>query len=171
MPRNRKTKTMMKALSLTQPWATLVAIGAKKVETRSWATRHRGLVAIHAAKGFPVWAKDECRSFIFANALWPSATQYDIDGLVKELPLGAIVAIANVTACKSTNYFGLLSCWTSDLSSQERAFGDYSKNRFGWFLDEVQPLVTPIPCRGALSLWDVPADVEQAIKEQLKLAA
>lgn len=38
----------MKALTLHQPWATLVAIGAKTVETRGWATKHRGPLAIHA---------------------------------------------------------------------------------------------------------------------------
>ncbi|MFL5577327.1 MAG: ASCH domain-containing protein [Gemmatimonadaceae bacterium] len=47
----------MKALTLTQPWATLVAIGAKTIETRSWPTHYRGEVAIHAAKGFPDWAR------------------------------------------------------------------------------------------------------------------
>jgi hypothetical protein len=43
----------MKALTLTQPWATLVAIGAKTIETRSWPTSYRGPLAIHAAKGYP----------------------------------------------------------------------------------------------------------------------
>jgi hypothetical protein len=160
----------MKALSLTQPYGSLVAIGAKKVETRSWATKHRGLIAIHAAKGFPGWAKDQCYSVRFADALWPNANPKSvISDIVKELPLGAIIAVASITACESTNYFGLLSNWIGDLSAQEKAFGDYSKNRYGWFLDEVQPLITPIPCRGALSLWDVHTDVEQVIKEQLKM--
>ncbi len=40
----------MKAISLLQPWATLVAIGAKRIETRSWATNYRGPLAIHASK-------------------------------------------------------------------------------------------------------------------------
>lgn len=40
----------MKALSLTQPWASLVAVGAKRIETRSWRTSYRGPLAIHAAK-------------------------------------------------------------------------------------------------------------------------
>lgn len=40
----------MNALTLMQPWATLVAIGAKRIETRSWATRYRGPSAIHAAR-------------------------------------------------------------------------------------------------------------------------
>src|SRR3954451_22243677 len=49
------------ALTLTQPWATLVAIGAKQIETRSWGTSYRGWLAIHAAKGYPDAAKAECR--------------------------------------------------------------------------------------------------------------
>ena len=43
-----------RAISLTQPFASLMAIGAKKVETRAWRTHFRGWVAIHAAKANPV---------------------------------------------------------------------------------------------------------------------
>jgi hypothetical protein len=50
----------MKTLTLTQPWATLVSLGAKTFETRSWKTDYSGPLAIHAAKGFPGWAKDLC---------------------------------------------------------------------------------------------------------------
>lgn len=41
---------VMKAITIIQPWATLIAIGAKRFETRSWATTHRGPIAIHAGK-------------------------------------------------------------------------------------------------------------------------
>ena len=48
----------MKALPVTQPYATLVALGAKHIETRSWSTRYRGPLAIHAGKGLgPVGAR------------------------------------------------------------------------------------------------------------------
>lgn len=40
----------MKAITLWQPWASLLACGAKGYETRSWATSYRGQIAIHAAK-------------------------------------------------------------------------------------------------------------------------
>ena len=46
----------MKALSVTQPWATLIATGQKQIETRSWGTRYRGPLYIHAAKRFPAYA-------------------------------------------------------------------------------------------------------------------
>lgn len=42
----------MKAITLYQPWATLVALGKKKIETRSWKTDYRGPLAIHVAKKF-----------------------------------------------------------------------------------------------------------------------
>ncbi len=40
----------MKAITIWQPWASLLACGAKQYETRSWATSYRGPIAIHAAK-------------------------------------------------------------------------------------------------------------------------
>ena len=40
----------MKAISLWQPWATAIAVGAKRIETRHWPTKHRGPLMIHAAK-------------------------------------------------------------------------------------------------------------------------
>lgn len=40
----------MKAITILQPWAALIACGAKKIETRSWYTDHRGQIAIHAGK-------------------------------------------------------------------------------------------------------------------------
>jgi len=46
----------MKAISLWQPWATLISIGAKRIETRSWETLYRGSIVIHAAKR---WSKDQ----------------------------------------------------------------------------------------------------------------
>jgi hypothetical protein len=40
----------MKCLSIIQPWASLIAIGAKRYETRSWQTRLRGRIAIAASR-------------------------------------------------------------------------------------------------------------------------
>ena len=53
----------MRALSLTEPWATLVAIEAKRIETRSWQTGYRGELLIHAAKNYPGWARALEQSF------------------------------------------------------------------------------------------------------------
>src|ERR1700694_3122793 len=45
-----RSKSAMKALSLWQPWASLIAMGLKEFETRHWATSYRGPLVIHAAK-------------------------------------------------------------------------------------------------------------------------
>lgn len=50
----------MKVLTLHQPWASLIALGVKSIETRSWSTKYRGPLAIHAGAKKPrnVWAQD-----------------------------------------------------------------------------------------------------------------
>lgn len=166
----------MRGLSLTQPWATLVAIGAKTIETRSWPTRYRGPIAIHAAKGFPTDDRYLCDRTPFRQALgrggyerpmapslgttdpeypatrfWPSA-----------LPLGAIVAVADLVECVATEQ---LAAHQSVARAEEMAFGDYSPGRWGFRLDNVRALPEPIPCRGALGLWDVPAEIARQIGE------
>ena len=124
----------MKALTLTQPWATLVATGAKQIETRSWSTRYRGPLYIHAAKGFPTYAKDFARE-VYGN---PAVVPY--------IPLGAIVG--RVYLLDVVHVEDLLA-----LSIQEAKYGDYSPGRFAWILTNIEQL-EPIPCRGALGLWE-----------------
>lgn len=166
----------MKALSLTQPWATLVAIGAKKVETRSWSTSYRGLIAIHASKGFPAWAKDECGEEPFYSELvkaHPSPTLIGGRSVlrvsVEELPLGAIVAVAELKECRMTEYLRTgPKFWADFINSNEFMFGDYSPKRFAWFLENIKRLPEPIPCRGALSLWEVPPEVAAEINKQIR---
>lgn len=148
----------MKALTLTQPFATLVAIGAKKIETRSWYTSYRGLLAIHAAKGFPKWAKDLVRN----DAMFMQILQehFDIDAspsqLIAELPLGKVLCTCELVDCVATETLAVIPprnlMW--QLTAMEKYFGDYSPKRFGWILQNVQPLEKPVPATGALSLWE-----------------
>ncbi len=164
----------MKALTLTQPWASLVAIGAKRIETRSWKTAYRGPLAIHAAKGFP---KDARRlvwdSWIFYSAFEPKkAAHYHASGVTLvpceagravHLPLGAVVATCQLVACKFITSAMSPEFWPGEWKLRdtiippqepERTFGDYSCGRYAWFLEDVKPLAEPIPAKGALSLWE-----------------
>lgn len=138
------------ALSLTQPWATLVTIGVKRFETRSWRTAHRGWIAIHAAKGFP----RECQALCYQQ---PFAACLAAAGFNKpeDLPRGEVLAVVKLTDCRSTNV------WTPT-SSVEYDFGDYSANRFAWELQDVQPLLQPFAARGMLNLWKLPRSVTAA---------
>lgn len=128
----------MKALTLTQPWASLVALGWKTVETRGWSTAHRGALAIHAARGFPLPARR------FAE------TERALGRIPERLPLGAVVCIVHLARVERTEEIA------PRLSGLERHLGDYRPGRFGWVLDMEFVLPEPVPARGALGLWDWP---------------
>jgi hypothetical protein len=159
----------MKALSLTQPWATLIAIDAKRIETRSWETLYRGPLAIHAAAGLglvggkkgltELCAREPFHSVL--DRLWqPPGTFW----APASLPFGAIVATAYLVACERTDsLIGTTQLYTRnanghpqfwELDEEQRAFGDYSPGRFAWLLCDIKPLPEPISAKGALGLWD-----------------
>lgn len=156
----------MRVLSLTQPWATLVAIGAKRIETRSWTTSYRGPVAIHAAKGFPRWARDIAQQPEFVQAYIdfghgiqlvrhdnPDGGGYHLGpDTTVDLPTGVIVAVANLFNVRSTDN---PECAPDP---RERLFGDYTTGRYAWYLNNRVRLAEPIEWRGAQGLrWgDVP---------------
>jgi hypothetical protein len=136
----------MRALTLTQPWATLVVIGAKRVETRSWRTAGRGPLAIHAAKGFPRAARDLCEAAPFCDAL---------GGLsAGDLPRGMLLGTVEVLGCVPTD-----GPEAELLDERERAFGDYSPGRWAWLLSGHRAFDEPVPMSGALGIWRVPEDL------------
>lgn len=126
----------MKALSLTQPWAQLVATGQKQIETRSWSTRYRGPLYIHAAKKFPREAQNL------------AITLYGNTPILKYLPFGAIVARAYLLDVRTTEFM------LPRISEKERRYGDYSPGRFAWILTNIEQL-EPFPYKGQLGLFEV----------------
>jgi len=141
----------MKCISLWQPWASAIALGHKRIETRSWSTNYRGPIAIHAAKRWDAGQQE------FAM------TERAFGRLPGRLPFGAIVAVARLVGVKGTTELRD-AC---NLSAIERLYGDYSDGRFGWILEGIIALPVPMPFRGAQGLFEVPDD----ILAQSKLAA
>lgn len=126
-----------KMLSLTQPWASLVALGHKRVETRSWSTTYRGPLGIHAAKGYPRWAREVTEAEHRSGLLPPSMV----------IPFGAVIALVKLVDVQRTE-----DC-VGRLSEQERRLGDYTPGRFAWFLEDIVPTQV-VPARGALGIWE-----------------
>lgn len=143
-----------RCLSLIQPWAMLVVIGAKMYETRSWQTPYRGWIAIHASKGFPVDCRDLCDDEPFRSALHHKAAGGE--ACWGDLPLGKVIGAAKLADCISTNH------WTPAEDSDEYRFGNYGPNRFAWKFDEVKLLKQPFECRGSLSIWKLPQPITPA---------
>jgi hypothetical protein len=91
----------VKAISLWQPWASFIASGAKRIETRSWATSYRGPIAIHAAKRKILKEIKELAEYEEYRAALriPVEEEEDleVEAATKKmltLPYGAIIAVA-----------------------------------------------------------------------------
>ena len=135
----------MKALSLLQPWATLVATEEKRIETRSWATEYRGPIVIHASKGFKRSQMELCWQEPFRTAL----LKHGILMSLYNMPLGAVIATCNIADCvKITDEYG------PTLSMNEQIFGDYTPGRYAWPLSDIKKLDSPIKAKGSLGLWN-----------------
>lgn len=141
----------MKVISIIQPWATLIALGEKKFETRSWATKHRGELLIHASKK------------VDKNA-WMNETIYMTlreCGIltVNDLPTGAIIASTILDDCFEIGETSENSAMLESgnvITGNEFAFGYYARGRFAWKLRNTRQLTKPIPAQGQLSLWNYP---------------
>lgn len=101
-------RSQMQAISLWQPWASLVAVGAKWIETRSWPTPYRGRLAIHAtANEKPIRDVWDAQAMLDPAAIhilntldqafgWDDFTYKATAG---SLPRGCVVATANLVGC------------------------------------------------------------------------
>lgn len=165
----------MKAISLTQPWATLIALGAKRIETRSWATTFHGQIAIHAAKGLTAVGGrrglyEQCLEQPFRDVIAEAFMSSPVEAFdaVRSLPLGAIVAVATLVQVRRIDKALRAQVLAQTVTPHEIDFGNYETGRYAWFLEDVLPLREVIPCKGALSLWEVPREVQERIASQLE---
>lgn len=144
----------MKILSLWQPWATFMAIGHKRNETRSWPTSYRGLLAIHAAKNTSAL---EDADDILSEAGFDMEGRTTVGGT--KWPLGKIVAVVRLVDCVRTEDI------RDRLTKCERAMGDYSDGRFAWVTEDLKKL-DPIPWRGMQGLKPMTLDGLSQIAKQ-----
>lgn len=151
---------------MTQPWASLVAIGENSIETRSWGTRHRGPLVIHAAKGFPRDARQLCSARPYREVL---ARHGYADA--SDLPVGAIIAVAELMDVMRFTRSSLREvrarARAGELPPHEADFGDFSPGRYGWVLGDIRALSQPVPVRGMLGVWEVPAETQKKIDQEL----
>lgn len=145
----------MKALSLKQPWASLVAIEAKTIETRSWFTNYRGPVAIHASRSWTWTQRHICDRPEFRNAL----------RCCQALPLGCIICIAELVDCTVITRETIPP-------EPENLFGDYRPGRYAWRLANIRRLGPALSAPGKLGLWEwtIPVIYQEQITRTLGTA-
>lgn len=148
----------MKAITLYQPWATLMAIGAKTFETRSWDTKYRGLIAIHSAKAFPIWAQELMYQEPFFSML--ERMGYDDP---ESLQRGVILSIHDLKETYPTpNVPGQRKLYSNSIlippAWPESQFGNYGARRYAWHMPLSQMLDVPYAIRGHQRLWEWDGD-------------
>jgi len=130
----------MKAITLWQPWASAIAFGIKKIETRAWSTRHRGYLLIHAAQKTPrIWqeiGQQLCEKY------FPKGTD------LQSLPYGRIVAKVNlVDVIQITEK-------TASIDPLEWEWGRFEKGRFAWYLQNLDCPERGRKISGKQGIWD-----------------
>ncbi len=144
----------MKAITIKQPWASLICWGLKDIENRTWKTKQRGRVFIHAgAQWYPGFmSKIGSRvSGFFTDGQWDTFTNshrsrliFDGDGL----PLSAIIGEVEILDCVENHP----SVWAID-------------GQYHWVLANAIQYETPITCKGALSFWTPDAETLKLCEE------
>ena len=163
----------MKAITLHQPWASLVAAGVKTVETRSWRTSYRGPLAIHAGLRRPRLLERVGAWTVFTGSAPADTTDHiAVSGYHRiPLPLGEIVATCELIDCVRAAdvkwagaggmvyelpagwYVGSTVELGTIISERQRPYGDYTQGRWAWLLSDIRPLPEPIPAKGHQQLW------------------
>lgn len=129
----------MKALTIKQPAASLIIQGDKKYEFRSWKTKYRGTILIHAGKGIDK----------------PSITRLK-KYLPKELPSSSIIGTVDILDCIliTPEFKEQLLLENKDIYMRA-SIGDYA-----WKLDNIVIFDKQIEAKGKLSLWDYDIEIK-----------
>lgn len=130
----------MKALTICQPYAQLIIAGRKTCENRSWPTRHRGLIYIHAGKS-EKWMSVE------------NGIEMESGYAVKSFAFGAVVGIARLVDCVNV-YDSAIKKYTTAMTSEQRR---HVNGEWCWILENAQA-VGPWPWRGAQGLFEIDED-------------
>lgn len=127
----------MKAITIKEPWASMIAHGFKTIETRSWATSYRGKIAIHAGKGKP-------------DKEWMDNVPEMMEMIDGDIHPGCIVAYADIVDCKR-----MTEDMIDDIKKNHAEYisGFYEPGRYAFMLDNIRR-VDPIKVNGQQRLWN-----------------
>lgn len=131
----------MKALSLKQPWAGLIAVGLKTIETRTWQTNYRGDVLILASQTVDKEASRHFEKEYSKEENWGHLAEYFKPGLA--------VCITEIYDCRPM----------TELDEEEACCSKYPG---AWsFLLRNTRLIKPFPAKGALNIFETTITKEQ----------
>lgn len=149
----------MKALTVRQPWATLLVAGIKHMETRTRDTKHRGVLAIHAGMHMPCRIGETIDIGAGFTVERDSTAGLLLRGLRQpyRLPVGAVIGAVELFQTRKT------TSGEHGPDNRELALGDHSPGRWAW--STASAIRTdPMPIRGQLGLWNLPDDIAAEVQ-------
>ncbi len=130
----------MKALSIKQPWVHAILFQGKDIENRSWQRNFRGWLALHASRNPERYAK-------FPRGIHvPDLASLDYSAIC------GVAYVKDIVTKSRSKWFNR---------------PDDGTTNYGWVLTNVAALKTPIPCKGALGLWEVAPKAFRELQRQL----
>lgn len=129
-------------LTICQPYAHMIASGEKLVENRRWATKYRGLLAIHAGVSTRFMRRGDERRYL-------------------GMRFGEIIAVARLVACLDLHE---VRCGRIPDSLRWVRTHPHTEGPVCWVLSDVIPLHRPVQCRGELGLWELTSDQLQLVR-------
>ena len=145
----------MQALTIREPWASLIVSTNKKFETRDWKRNYRGVLAIHSGKqSVPVEDYPLGLEEILDDL---EITQNDLNNNKQK-----IIAIATLKEIHL-----MTDKFINEQTELERLTGFWEPGLYAWELTDIKPITQPIPARGMPGLWTVPDDIYVQIQQQL----
>jgi hypothetical protein len=145
----------MKTLSIKQPWAYLICSGIKDIENRTWQTKFRGRVLVHAS------AKRCNINEIFTNKQWEVIGEENrIECVLHTSPVSAIIGSVEIVDCV-INHESIWAEKTIGIIDLNRGLHEsiyQKKTIYNWVIANPILFENPIlNVKGKLSFWDYPA--------------
>lgn len=137
----------MKALTVRQPWASLIVRGGKDIENRNWATRYTGLVAIHSSAKMARADMEDAYDLMLTFVSGFSDNKFRAD----EFPTGSILGTVEIDSCVT------------------RSESPWFMGEYGFVLHNPIAFPAPIKCKGALGFWTVPESLMASCREQYRI--
>lgn len=128
----------LKVLTLRQPWATLVSEGIKRYEFRSWKTKYRGKVLIHAGTGID---KEDMKKYKNMNLEFPSRK---------------ILAVVEIEDCLKLDE----KLNNKIISENNIAYGNKVRTGYAWKLNNIKKINYDKEVNGQLGLWNIDINEE-----------
>lgn len=142
----------MKVLSIRQPWADLILLGLKKAEFRSWTTKYRGTVLLHASKRVDGTARLHFLKLLDKTWEWyvPKEIKDRVRGYLTYPRTGAALGMANLVEINRSEYH-----------YEELGFTEES---FAWVFEDPKPLKIEVPMKGMLGLFSIKGEMERKVQ-------